>query len=114
MRRAREEQILNFGKGFKRSSRNLNGGYKPTMKVCQKNTLFWEDIWLVDVPLRLKFPTVYRCCRDTNAIVRDCWGLGSWGFDFRRTFGPEEVKEWYELLSLLHNFSLSDSPDRAV
>lgn len=85
------------------------------MKVHDvKNTPFWDDIWAAEVPLRLKFPRVYGCCRDKNAIVRDCWVSSSWDFDFCRTFGPDELKEWEELLSLLQDFNFSDSPDRAV
>jgi hypothetical protein len=85
------------------------------MKVHDvKNTLFWDDIWAAEVPLRLKFPRVYGCCRDKNAIVRDCWASSSWDFDFCRTFGPDELKEWEELLSLLQDFNFSDSPDRAI
>ena len=79
-----------------------------------RNTLFWEDTWAADVPLRLKFHKVYIYCRFNNVLVKECWSAGEWRFDFCRTFGPAELREWDELLTLLHDCDLGDSPDKAT
>ena len=39
------------------------------------NTLFWEDTWLGEVPLKTLFPKIYDYCCDKNARVADvCLG----------------------------------------
>ena len=37
-----------------------------------ENTLFWEDIWIKDVPLKLLYPTVYGFCQEKKALVSEC------------------------------------------
>lgn len=41
-----------------------------------KDTLFWEDVWLGEVPLKLIFPQIYTYCRDKNCTVNECWEEG--------------------------------------
>jgi hypothetical protein len=42
-----------------------------------KDTLFWEDVWLGEVPLKMNFPQIYSYCADKQCTVSDCWERGS-------------------------------------
>jgi hypothetical protein len=69
-----------------------------------KQTHFWEDVWLGQVPLKLLFPNLYNCCRDKNCLVGDCYDEDEWIQDFKRSFGKEEVDQWESLIDMLNNF----------
>jgi len=38
-----------------------------------RDTIFLDDVWLTNVPLRLDFLEIYIKCRKKNAWVRDLW-----------------------------------------
>jgi hypothetical protein len=42
-----------------------------------KDTLFWEDVWLGEVPLKMNFSQIYSYCADKQCTVSDCWERGS-------------------------------------
>ena len=52
------------------------------------------------------FPKVYDYCKNKNSFVSECNTTGRWEFDFTRTFGPEEMQEWGELLDKLKDVTL--------
>ena len=52
-----------------------------------KEVLFWKDVWLEEVPLKIIFPRIYDYCRNKNSLVSECLINGQWRFDFTRTFG---------------------------
>ena len=37
------------------------------------DTMFWDDVWLVDIPLRLDIPDLYDKCGRKSARVKDFW-----------------------------------------
>ena len=71
-----------------------------------KETLFLERCLLYEAPLKLVFPKIFDYCRNKNSLVSECMIDGQWQFDFTRTFGPEEVQEWEELLTKLFDINL--------
>ena len=77
-----------------------------------RNTLFWDDTWISDVPLRLLFPRVFNLCRDKSATVNQCFADGEVSLNFRRTFTQSDFEEWEKLLDLLQNVSLNEAEDK--
>jgi hypothetical protein len=67
-----------------------------------RQTRFWEDTWLGRVPLKLIFPGLYNISDRKNDLVSDCYKQGEWVTKFRRSFGPEDVAQWADLLSMLN------------
>lgn len=66
-----------------------------------KKAKFWKDTWLQNTALKDKFPRLYSCCRDKQALVADCYDEGEWNPEFRRSFGGEEVAEWNDMSEIL-------------
>lgn len=77
-----------------------------------KDTSFWEDVWIGEAPLRLIFPELYEHCRDKNCTVNYCWKGGEWKMESRRSFSPEELSQWENLLEMIRNVRISGEPDR--
>jgi hypothetical protein len=75
-------------------------------------TLFWEGTWWGQIPLKLSFPKVYKCCGERDALVSECYRDGEWVFDFRRSFGPGELCKWEGHLDTLGAFRTNGGQDR--
>lgn len=56
------------------------------------NCRFWQDCWLLDVPLKIAYDNLYKMVRDPNAAVADCWDEGEWFVDFRRALSVREFE----------------------
>lgn len=72
-----------------------------------RDALFWHDIWVGDIPLKIKFPRLFELSVDKEWSVTEAnevWD-GVWR---RRLFAWEEesVREWY---ALLHNTVLQEN-----
>lgn len=76
-----------------------------------KSILFWQDVWIQNVPLRLIFPKIYSICRDKLCLVYDCWRQGQWVVDLRRNIGPYQIEEWTNLHLLLAGVVLNGDND---
>lgn len=73
---------------------------------------FWEDAWLLDVPLMSSFPFLYRASASKRKLVMECRSNGMWSpVDFARPMGWDEVQEWAVLSSLLSQAHLSAVKD---
>ncbi|XP_050211464.1 uncharacterized protein LOC126661653 [Mercurialis annua] len=77
---------------------------------------FWHDVWLYSVPLRHRFPNLYRIRRSKNSMVVDFFSQGAAVFERtswnrRLRIGEEEDLEL--LLSDLRSVSFPGSPDEA-
>ena len=60
-----------FWKGVLKTRDIIKWGWKVKVKNG-RNTRFWEDIWVGDIPLKLDFPSLYTICSDEDFIVRSC------------------------------------------
>jgi hypothetical protein len=67
-------------------------------------TQFWNDVWLVDTPLRIRFAKLYEVCADEKAMVVEC-DANDWQIQFQRMLTPEAKDEWVELQDLLQGQS---------
>ena len=73
-------------------------------------TQFWLDPWLEGEPFRLRFPRLFAICDDPTIIVSATALEEGWNIAFRRSFGPDEVREWTDLREVVP-LPLSQDPD---
>lgn len=59
---------LNFGNELIKSKATSTGAVVGD----GKDTSFWEDAWVVEVPMKLLFPKLYDHFRDKRCTVSDC------------------------------------------
>jgi len=76
------------------------------------NCRFWQDCWILDVPLKIAFEDLFKLVRDPDIIVADCWVDNDWFVDFKRSLSMLEFERWSKLKGELSNVSLEqDSND---
>jgi len=54
-----------------------------------RNTLFWYDRWIGDIPLRLKFPRLFDLVMERECLVRNMESRG-WGLTEGRGCGDAD------------------------
>ncbi|KAG2597223.1 hypothetical protein PVAP13_5KG192707, partial [Panicum virgatum] len=77
-----------------------------------RNILFWEDVWVGDIPLKLEFPKRYEYSYNKNCLVSECWIEGEWKINFRRSFGHDELLQWEQLLHIISQKTISETSDQ--
>ncbi|GKC71426.1 RNA-directed DNA polymerase, eukaryota, partial [Tanacetum coccineum] len=89
------------------------------MSHCKKRvgdgrcTLFWEDLWITDVPLRVSFPRLYALEMNKLISVAEKLDAPISALSFRREVrGGIEQQQWSKLVELVGSVSLSSSSDR--
>lgn len=91
--------------------KSLSGGAKFTVNNGE-NTLFWEDVWLGEVPLKLSFSHLYEYCREKKCLVSECWKDGEWTVDFKRSLSLTEADQWGELVNRLDQVQINGNRDK--
>nr|GEX76094.1 RNA-directed DNA polymerase, eukaryota [Tanacetum cinerariifolium] len=77
------------------------------------NTRFWLDTWILDMPLRVRFPRIYALDSVKEVYVAAKFGDPSLDDSFHRQVRDgSERQKWLDLLSMLDAVSLSSSSDR--
>lgn len=71
------------------------------------NCHFWQDYWVLSVPLRLAYDDLFKLVRNPDSVVADCWEEGECYVDFKRALSIQEYERWTQLKRELHNISLS-------
>ena len=83
------------------------------------STLFWHEIWLCNLPLKVMFPRLYRLASNPMAMVAS---LGLWNgwhwtwlFSWSRSLRPRDSEEYESLKALLDSANLAiDGEDSLV
>lgn len=88
-----------FFKGQKGNVSQFWSGLQDVAKICQlytkrvvkdgRRTSFWDNVWLLQVPLRVQFEDLYKINEQQGCSVRDIWQGGEWGLTFRRNLDKE-------------------------
>ena len=79
-----------------------------TFKVNNgRNTLFWEDTWILPIPLKMAFPTLYSYSRRKMKAVFRIHIEGVWSLDLGRPLDDEEFLEWSQLMEILDKVCLN-------
>ncbi|XP_057774901.1 uncharacterized protein LOC130993882 [Salvia miltiorrhiza] len=72
------------------------------------NTMFWEDVWAVNKPLKFSFPRLYNLCSNKKALVGESgfWEGEEWvwSVNWRRDLRERENGQVEELLRLVAAF----------
>jgi len=79
-----------------------------------KSTLFWDDVWLGEIPLRLEFPKLFNYAITRSATIAEYWAGGEWIIPFRRTFGADDLVAWEQLMDKLRCVRLQGSKDYPI
>jgi len=110
------------------------GTAKSYLPWSSMNNIFWEDVWLRDVPLKPIFPEPEQIlssrklcgskryhwslsCQSHIAFVGTFdygWMFGwreEWNINFRRAFWQRKMNKWQELLLMLSDVHLNDQQD---
>jgi hypothetical protein len=75
---------------------------------------FWEDFWLGDTPLALKYPSLYNIVQRKNVLVANVLGQTPLNIGFRRLLNDNKWNEWLHLCQRLMSVQLSDEPDKFI
>ena len=76
--------------------------------------MFWDDVWLGEIPLRLEFPKLFNYATIRSATIAEYWAGGEWIIPFRRTFGADDLVAWEQLMDKLRCVRLQGSKDYPV
>lgn len=76
-----------------------------------RNCQFWQDCWLLNVPLKIAFADLFGVTRDPFCFVADCNEGGEWFVEFKRSLSTQEYANWEQLLGLLDQIVLNNSTD---
>jgi hypothetical protein len=52
--------------------------------------MFWEDVWVGEVPLKITSPRLYNLCGKKHYLVSECWEEEEWVMEFRRPLSQQE------------------------
>jgi hypothetical protein len=84
---------------FKRGYFNIGNG---------KNTSFWGDKWLGDVPLSQQYPSLFSIVERKQVSVADVLANRPLHVTFRRTLTPNKWALWLELAERLMYIQLTN------
>ncbi|WP_288443208.1 hypothetical protein, partial [uncultured Serratia sp.] len=76
-----------------------------------RRTSFWDDVWLLQVPLRVYFEDLYKINEQQGGTVREIWQEGEWCLTFRRNWEGVSWDNWVELKSLLEGVEIKEGWD---
>jgi hypothetical protein len=79
-------------------------------KLCR----FWQDCWIMEVPLKIAYEDLFKFARDPDCVVTDCWDGDDWFIEFRRSLSAWEYDRWLELKLQLSDVTLSSNRDNVV
>lgn len=102
-----------FWKGLHKVKHLFQWGvvYKPHNG---KSIRFWQDVWIGNVPLKIKYNNLFKICQDPNILLSDCFQQGRLEITFRRQFGDTEKTEWDQLGVETESFTLGEGIDVPV
>jgi hypothetical protein len=74
-------------------------------------TRFWDDIWVGDKPLKVKYPSLYNTVRDRHATVSKVLASSPLNISFRRALVGNKLLEWLNLVAQISNVELVGGSD---
>jgi hypothetical protein len=69
---------------------------------------FWEDTWIEDKPLKLKYPSLYNIVRRKDATVAQVLSTTPLNVSFRRSIIDSYLLAWYDLVSKVVSINLTN------
>lgn len=75
------------------------------------STRFWHDVWINDLPLKVKFPRLFHLEVNKGCWVRDRW-MDGWNWNWNRDInGGVTFTQLIELNQMLVDVQLSENKD---
>jgi hypothetical protein len=71
---------------------------------------FWRDLWIGDVPLCVRFPTLFAKSSDSDLTMAQAYSEEGWHIFFRRALDQGDSLAWAEMSELLEDIELDDVP----
>ena len=87
----------------------LSNGSFVIKDGCQ--TRFWDDIWVGDLPFKVKYPSIYNIARDPHASVAHVMASRPLNISFKRALVDIKLVEWQNLVAQIVNVELVDGSD---
>jgi hypothetical protein len=78
----------------------------------RSNISFWNDVWIGEETLSVRFPSLYENSAKTNLKLAQAYSEEGWWIPFRRSLGQEDLQAWQELCNLVDEIELDDAPTR--
>jgi hypothetical protein len=75
----------------------------------RSNISFWNDIWIGDEPLSVRFPTLYKKSSKTDLKLAQAYSEEGWWIPFQRNLDQEDLYAWQELCNKME-IELEDVP----
>jgi len=69
-------------------------------------TRFWDDTWVGDKSLKVKYPSLYNIVRDRHATVSKVLATSPLNISFRRALVDNKLLEWLKLVAQISNVEL--------
>lgn len=77
-----------------------------------KQTKFWSDVWLGEVPIKISYPELFEISSEPEATVAEVNKEGVWLIYFRRALTSEQMRMWEHLTDRLMEINLTDERDK--
>jgi hypothetical protein len=72
---------------------------------------FWEDTWIEDKPLKLKYPSLYNIVRRKDTMVAQVLSTTLLNVSFQRSITDDYLLAWYDLVSKVVSIHLTNGKD---
>lgn len=72
------------------------------------NISFWNDVWVGDCPLKVKYQNLYNISQNTEINVANSLCGGVQNILFNRNFGDEEISQWVDLQNSILDVELKE------
>jgi hypothetical protein len=71
---------------------------------------FWNDLWIGEVTLRVRFPTLFQKSSDTS--LDQAYFEEGWRIPFHRSLDQNDLQAWRDLCSVVEEIDLEGGPDQ--
>jgi hypothetical protein len=74
------------------------------------NISFWNDLWLGEELLSVRFPNLYSKSSETDLKLGQAYSQDGWRIPFRRNLTQEDLASWQQLCALVEDIDLEHVP----
>jgi len=75
---------------------------------------FWDDTWVGDKPLKVRYPSLYNIVRDPHATVAKIMNTSPLNISFGRALVDNKLTEWLSLVANISHVELVDGSDHFI
>ena len=74
----------------------------------------WEDTWFGNSPLAVTFWDIYILCNEQEITIVDAWDGEQLRLTFRRNFGDNLMRQWYDLVEIAKSIVFTQEDDSLI